>query len=147
MNNQAIDSVPLHWAAIEAAIWGAFADGAKDYRGCTRERLEELRALLDAKRAESDTVLVSARWTDWSMVTLEIDGRHRTYVECGKPAAQPQGEPVEIGYIEHSREFESEFAPVINRLIWTMPIDQRHKIPQHYKVMLYAKQPTSEPNP
>jgi len=46
--NQTIDGVSLHWAEIEAAVWGAFADGAKDYRGCTRERLRELRALLDA---------------------------------------------------------------------------------------------------
>lgn len=39
---------------------------------------------------QGDTVPVSAHWTDWSMVTLEIGGQHRTYVEYGKP----QGEPV-----------------------------------------------------
>ena len=54
---------------------------------------------------------------------------------------QPQGDPVEIGYIEHSRDIEWDEAAVNNRLIWTMPPDQRHKIPQHYKVMLYAEQP------
>lgn len=46
-----------------------------------------------AAHPQGDTVPVSARWTDWSMVTLEVDGRHRTYVECGKPE-QPQGDPV-----------------------------------------------------
>lgn len=46
-----------------------------------------------AVQPQGDTVPVSARWTDWSMVTLEVDGHHRTYVECGKPE-QPQGEPV-----------------------------------------------------
>lgn len=60
-------------------------------------------------------------------------------VPAAKP--QPQGEPVEIGYIEHSRDIEWDEAAVNNRLIWTMPPDQRHKIPQHYKVMLYAEQP------
>lgn len=49
MSNEMISVT--HWAEIEAAIWGAFADGGKEYRGCTRERLEELRDLL-AKPAE-----------------------------------------------------------------------------------------------
>lgn len=91
----------------------------------------QLRALLDAQHAVCSNGILC---------------QNSNCQECGgngayKPAAQPQGEPVEIGYIEHSREFESEFAPVINRLIWTMPPDQRHKIPQRYKVMLYAEQP------
>lgn len=50
-------------------------------------------------------------------------------------------EPVEIGYIEHRREFEWCEAAVMNRLIWTMPPGQRHTIPQHYKVMLYTSPP------
>lgn len=86
--------------------------------------LKELRALLDAP---------ADMFVD-PLKSCDLCGH-----EC--KAAQPHGEPVEIGYIEHSREFESEFAPVINRLIWTMPPDQRHKIPQRYKVMLYAEQP------
>lgn len=47
-HNQTIDGVPRHWAEIEAAVRGAFQDGKKDYNGCMRERLRELRALLDA---------------------------------------------------------------------------------------------------
>lgn len=56
---------------------------------------KELEAMRDARvdsklaQPQGDTVPVSARWTDWSMVTLEIDGQHRTYVECGKKAEQP----------------------------------------------------------
>jgi len=52
-----------------------------------------------AAQPHVDSVPVSAHWSDWSMVTLEIDGRHRTYVECGKPAAQPQPAPVAAAQI------------------------------------------------
>lgn len=46
-NKQTIDGVSHHCAEIEAAVRGAFEDGKKDYNGCMRERLRELRALLD----------------------------------------------------------------------------------------------------
>lgn len=52
-----------------------------------------LELIRSAAQPQVDTVPVSARWTDWSMVTLEVDGHHRTYVECEKPE-QPQGVPV-----------------------------------------------------
>lgn len=38
-----VQGEPVAWEAIEALAWGAFADGGKDYRGCTRQRLRELR--------------------------------------------------------------------------------------------------------
>lgn len=91
ITNQTIDGVPR----------GLLERIADPYRREPRSihlhnaDIAELRALLDAPADfERDTVPVSAHWTDWSMVTLEIDGRHRTYIECGKPATQPQGEPV-----------------------------------------------------
>ncbi|MEE4460763.1 DUF551 domain-containing protein [Azotobacter chroococcum] len=34
------------WVEIEAICWRIFADGKKGYRGCTKERLEEVRDLL-----------------------------------------------------------------------------------------------------
>lgn len=64
MSGPTINGVPRHWAEIEAAIWGAFADGDKDYRGCTRERLRELRALLDAPA--ENVIDISA--TDWAAI-------------------------------------------------------------------------------
>lgn len=69
--NQTIDGVPLHWAEIEAAVRGAFQDGKKDYKGCMRERLRELRALLDAPAP------CVHEWTDDGEFTL-------TCTKCGK---------------------------------------------------------------
>ena len=37
---------PEHWQRIEAHCWKIFEDGKYDYRGSTKERLEELRTLL-----------------------------------------------------------------------------------------------------
>jgi len=45
---------------------------------------------LPAAQPQVEQVCVVARWSDWSMLTLEIDGEHRTYVDTGKPE-QPQG--------------------------------------------------------
>ncbi|MGR3967337.1 hypothetical protein FW800_23155 [Pseudomonas sp. 910_23] len=56
-----------------------------------------------AAQPHGDTVPVSAHWSDWSMVTLEIEGRHRTYVELGKPE-RPQGEPVYIQAVAVTRD-------------------------------------------
>ncbi|MGY2285220.1 hypothetical protein [Pseudomonas gingeri] len=85
-NKQTIDGVPGLRDLLQK-----IADGGYCHQGL----MDRLRALLDAPADHgSDTVAVSAHWSDWSMVTLEIDGRHRTYVEYEKPAAQPQGDPV-----------------------------------------------------
>lgn len=137
--NQTIDGVPRE--LIEKAMIACFEAG----HGITHDRL---RALLEAPAAPSKFVGAAQYWIESEQVLRDVcrfEGLkglvYQVVRDCAKPAAKPQGEPVEIGYIEHSREFESEFAPVINRLIWTMPPDQRHKIPQRYKVMLYAEQP------
>ncbi|WYW02654.1 hypothetical protein Peetri_00066 [Pseudomonas phage vB_PpuM-Peetri] len=45
MRNQDMDKVELH-VAVTDEIQGAFNDGTKDYRGCTRERIEDTRALI-----------------------------------------------------------------------------------------------------
>ncbi|WYW00984.1 hypothetical protein Aura_00067 [Pseudomonas phage vB_PpuM-Aura] len=45
MRNQDMDKVELH-VAVTDEIQGAFTDGTKDYRGCTRERIEDTRALI-----------------------------------------------------------------------------------------------------
>ena len=94
--NQTIDGVPRHWAEIEAAVRGAFEDGKKDYKGCMRERLRELRALLDADRCTS---------CDGSGEYIDALGDWRGYCSCAagvalesKPSAQPQGEPVAWQY-------------------------------------------------
>lgn len=65
--------------------------------------LQKLAAEL-AAQPQGDTVPLSAHWSDWSMVTLEIDGRHRTYVECGKP----QGEPVAYRFKRGHASWEDE---------------------------------------
>lgn len=87
--NQTIDGVPRHWAEIEAAVRGAFEDGKKDYNGCMRERLRELRALLDAERCTS---------CDDSGDLTDLTGEWRGYCVCpigvalkNKPVAQSQG--------------------------------------------------------
>lgn len=93
MANQTIDGVPRHWAEIEAAVRGAFQDGKKDYNGCMRERLRELRALLDAP-AKPVPSCVS------DLERFEADGED--FVKVGDvidmlgnlKAARPQGEPV-----------------------------------------------------
>lgn len=97
--NQTIDGVPrksLEQALKLAAVFDDGGDGAD--AESARGVVWILRALLDAPavsladegempaaQPQGDTVPVSAHWSDWSMLTLEIDGRHRTYVECGKP--------------------------------------------------------------
>ncbi len=91
--NQTIDGVPRHWAEIEAAIWGAFADGAKDYKGCTRERLRELRALLNAPACKM------CGDSGWVPEPFSIRENVLECPEC-KPAAKPQGEPV--AYVDYS---------------------------------------------
>lgn len=85
-------------------------------------------------------LLVAPPRPDWKTLhaAMQLQRDHWRDKAMG---SQPQGEPVEIGYIEHSKEFDWNESGVNNRLIWTMPMDQRHKIPQHYKVMLYAEQP------
>ncbi|ARV77168.1 hypothetical protein SKUL_69 [Pseudomonas phage Skulduggery] len=68
----------------------------------------------------------------------------------------PVFEPLEIGYFEHQQSVNFEFCPVDTRLIWTLPSDQRHIIPQHFKVFIHAEQqwhgkpaaqPHGEPEP
>ena len=105
--NQTIDGVPRELLErILSYTW--FPDGTVGVFDLRLTDREKLRALLDAPipfpgyppvpedrklpaaQPQGDTVNVSAYWSDWSMVTLEIDGRHRTYVEHGKS----QGEPV-----------------------------------------------------
>lgn len=39
---------PVRWAEIEAICWKIFEDGTSNYRGCTKERLEELHVMLTA---------------------------------------------------------------------------------------------------
>lgn len=64
---------PVAWSTIEAAIWGAFADGSKDYKGCTRERLRELQALY----AEQPAPVYQTRWNrlgeweEWKTVSQD----------------------------------------------------------------------------
>lgn len=105
-NIQTIDGVPRHWAEIEAAVRGAFQDGKKDYNGCMRERLRELRALLDAPACntccDQGEIFVSRGKVESHMLT-EPDPIYRGCPDC-KLAAQPQGEPVgEVADMKYGR--------------------------------------------
>ncbi|WP_321354657.1 hypothetical protein [Pseudomonas extremaustralis] len=117
--NKTIDGVPRHWAEIEAAVRGAFQDGKKDYNGCMRERLRELRALLDApaveckavKRYDRDSVaghcdveislpehmiLHHDHGPNLAEALARLAGRVARFHKLEAPslAAQPQGAPV-----------------------------------------------------
>ena len=105
--NQTIDGVSrksLEQALKLAAVFDDGGDGAD--AESARGVVWILRALLDAPAVSladegempaaqpmGETVEVVARWSDWSMLTLEIDGQHRTYVDTGRPE---QSAPVAV---------------------------------------------------
>jgi len=100
MTNQTIDGVPrdpCQWTDLQILDFLGVALRNVDLVGTVklseiRQGFEYMRNKQQAAQPQGDTVPVSAHWSDWSMVTLEIDGRHRTYVECGKPE-RTQNEP------------------------------------------------------
>lgn len=92
--NQTIDGVPLHWAEIEAAVRGAFEDGKHDYKGCMRERLRELCALLN-----EDIAPACKSCGGEGVVHTGIDESPTTHCNScdgsgSEPAAKLKGEPV-----------------------------------------------------
>lgn len=107
-NKQTIDGVSRHWAEIEAAVRGAFEDGKKDYNGCMRERLRELRALLDKEvnenshtpeqHAEAIDLLerVYDQGDTYGLIGEEIAN---FFAGRSKPTAQPQGEVGPVAFV------------------------------------------------